>query len=571
MEALRRLHPADLASVMRVYRDLLRSHQEAINRLNVYPVPDGDTGTNMALTLESVVVELDEKIPEPGTGDGSGPSLSQICAAMAHGSLMGARGNSGVILSQLLRGISGAIRAAEDADGCDGAALAQALVAASDAAQRAVLRPVEGTILTVAREAGAGARDAAELLGASLVSVAEMARDRASAALARTPEQLPVLARAGVVDAGGAGYLLLFDALLYVADGRELPEPPVVADVEARVAVRAFDQFEDGEGRDSDDEAGGTGLRYEVMYLLEAPDDTMPAFKDVWAGLGDSIVVVGGDGLFNCHIHTDDVGASIEAALDAGRPRNIRVTDLNEQVEEERWVREGGSAPMVDDDGPVPRTAVVAVATGAGIARIFRSLGVHHIVPGGQSMNPSTEQILAVVDSLASPEVVLLPNNENIFPVAMQVVDLATRPVTMVPTGGIVEGFAALLEYDPESGAVENAANMTESATRVVAAEVTQAVRDVETDAGPIAKGDWIGLSRHDIEVVGKDLVDVCSALIEKLIEPQHELVTLIEGDGARVADTRRLSEWLDEKHPDVAVEVHHGGQPLYPYLVSIE
>jgi uncharacterized protein len=569
MDALRRLRPADIATVMRVYRDLLRSHQDSINRLNVYPVPDGDTGTNMALTVESVVSELD-------AAESPAKSLSEVCSAMAHGSLMGARGNSGVILSQLLRGISGEFGSCEDgADGpgIDGRALADALVAASDAAQKAVLRPVEGTILTVAREAGVGAKAAADS-GAALVGVSARAREQAAEALGRTPEMLPVLARAGVVDAGGTGYVLLLDAFLNVVDGRALPMPPVVEGAE-----RGFQQGSEqdgtsesanGERGDREESGAGQDLRYEVMYLLEAPEDTMPAFKEVWAGLGDSIVVVGGDGLWNCHIHTDDVGAAVEAALDAGRPRNIRVTDLADQVEEERWVREGGAAPSAFDPGPVPETAIVAVASGDGIARIFRSLGVHHIVPGGQSMNPSTAQILEVVDSVESPEVVLLPNNENIQPVAMQVAALSKKPVTVVPTSRIVEGFAALLEYDPESTAVENAKNMTKSARRVVSAEVTRAVRDADGPNGPIAKGDWMGLSLAGIEVTGADIDEVSRALLDKLIEPRHELVTLIEGEGTRPGDTRKLTEWLGENHPEVSVEVHHGGQPLYPYLISI-
>jgi uncharacterized protein len=565
MDALRRLRPADVATVMRVYRDLLRSHQDSINRLNVYPVPDGDTGTNMALTVESVVSELDA--PEsPAT------SLKEVCAAMAHGSLMGARGNSGVILSQLLRGISGTIATCED--GVDGPALAEALVAASDAAQKAVLRPVEGTILTVAREAGAGAKTAADS-GAQLAEVAEQSREQAADALRRTPEMLPVLARAGVVDAGGTGYVLLLDAFLNVVDGRALPVPQAVDGAERGFQQGAeqdgTSELSSGEKGDREETGAGQDLRYEVMYLLEAPEDTMPAFKEVWAGLGDSIVVVGGDGLWNCHIHTDDVGAAVEAALDAGRPRNIRVTDLADQVEEERWVREGGAAPSAFDPGPVPETAVVAVASGDGIARIFRSLGVHHIVPGGQSMNPSTAQILEVVESVESPEVVLLPNNENIQPVAMQVAALSKKPVTVVPTSRIVEGFAALLEYDPESTAVENAKNMTKSARRVVSAEVTRAVRDAEGPTGPIATGDWMGLSLAGIEVTGADIDQVSRALLDQLIEPRHELVTLIEGEGTRPGDTRKLTEWLGENHPEVSVEVHHGGQPLYPYLISIE
>ena len=245
-----------------------------------------------------------------------------------------------------------------------------------------------------------------------------------------------------------------------------------------------------------------TELRYEVMYLLDAPDDTIPAFKDVWAGIGDSIVVVGGDGLWNCHIHTDDIGAAIEAALDAGRPREIRVTDLAEQVEEERWVREGAGGAIDEPTGPPPTTAVVAVVTGEGVGRIFRSLGVHHLVRGGQSMNPSTAQLLDAVEAVGSDQVVVLPNNKNIRPVAEQVDALTDKTVRVVATGSIVEGFAALLAYDPGAGADVNAAAMAASACRVVPAEVTQAVRDSETDAGPVRTGDWIGLSRDGVLAV---------------------------------------------------------------------
>jgi hypothetical protein len=378
-----------------------------------------------------------------------------------------------------------------------------------------------------------------------------------------------VLARAGVVDAGGAGYVLFLDALLTVADGRPLPAAPEVARMASLEPMNAFAR----RASDFDEPGAGSDLRYEVMYLLHAPDPTIGAFKEVWAGLGDSIVVVGGDGLWNCHIHTNDVGGAIEAALDAGRPRDIRVTDLSEQIDEERWVREGAGALLgaVEDDVAPPRTAVVAVANGEGIGRIFRSLGVHFLVAGGQSMNPSTAQILEVVEGAPSQEIVLLPNNDNIRPVAMQVCELASKTVQVVPTSGIVEGFAALLEYDPEASAPDNADAMSESARRVVAGEVTQAVRDAAGPAGPIHSGDWLGLSRDGVEVVGESVVEATCGLLGKLMSSDHELVTLIEGDGAGTGETRRVREWLAEHRPDVAVEVHHGGQPLYPYLISIE
>ncbi len=273
----------------------------------------------------------------------------------------------------------------------------------------------------------------------------------------------------------------------------------------------------------------------------------------------------------NCHIHTDDIGAAVEAALDAGRPSAIRVTDLVEQVEEERWVREGVGESEDQPPGPVPITAVVAVATGEGIGRIFRSLGVHQQVRGGQTMNPSTAQLLEAVEAVPSDQVVLLPNNHNIVPVAAQVDELSEKTVRVVPTGSTVEGFAALLAYDPEAGADENVAAMAASAARVLPAEVTQAVRDATTPAGPVRAGEWIGLSHGDIVAVSDSPAGAAFALLDRLLTDDHELVTLIEGEGATVAVTRRIESWLHDEHPDIATEVHHGGQPLYPYLLSIE
>jgi hypothetical protein len=357
--------------------------------------------------------------------------------------------------------------------------------------------------------------------------------------------------------------LLLLDAFLHVADGRPLPDAPEIEEGTALVGLTGHDPG----GGDID------GLRYEVMYLLEAPDDLIPPFRQVWAGIGDSIVVVGGDGLWNCHIHTDDIGSSIEAALEAGRPRQIRVTDLFEQVEEERWVR-NAVATAADAEPPEEPAvcSVVAVCTGEGIRRIFRSLGVHHVVSGGQSMNPSTADLLAAIAATPGEQVVILPNNKNIVPVAEQAALQATKPVRVIPTRGIQEGFAALLEYDPEGDAESNVALMSESASRVVAGEVTRAVRPSQCDAGPIAEGDYLGLSRSGIEVVEPDVAAAAIALLDKLIERNHhEIVTIIAGEGSAASSTRKITEWVDEIHPEVAAEVHQGGQPLYPYLFSIE
>jgi DAK2 domain fusion protein YloV len=551
----------DLRAVMGGYRDALRLHQTDINRLNVYPVPDGDTGTNMALTLEAVVSELE--------GVDSGSGLPEVCKAIGHGSLMGARGNSGVILSQLLRGMSECMAAAGGAD-VSPEVLTEAIVHASDLARKAVVRPVEGTILTVASAAATGAAR-----GHGLVGVVESARSEAADALARTPEMLPVLAQAGVVDAGGTGYLLLLDAFLLVLDGRPLPEPVGGPGPDLSKLGLGSSAGGEGEAHSMGGEHAVGDLRYEVMYLLSAPDDSIEGFKEVWAGVGDSIVVVGGDGMWNCHIHTDDIGAAIEAAIEIGKPQRIRVTDLEEQVEEERWVRENvgspGAGPSVEGFGPPPTTSVVAVVSGEGIGRIFRSLGVHHLVVGGQTMNPATADLVKAVESVGSDEVVILPNNKNIRPVAEQVDSLTDKTVRVVATGSIVEGFAALLAYDPAAGADANVATMAESAARVVPAEVTRAVRDSTTDAGEVREGDYIGISRDGVVAIADNAFVCTRLLLSRLLDDSHELVTLIEGEGARVADTRRIEEWLSEEYPEVALEVHQGGQPLYPYLLGIE
>ncbi|HET9089546.1 MAG TPA: DAK2 domain-containing protein [Acidimicrobiales bacterium] len=541
MSAPTKLSASDLRSAMTTFAGLLRSHREVINRLNVYPVPDGDTGTNMALTVESVVAALD--------AEGSEASMESVCSAIARGSLMGARGNSGVILSQLLRGLVERFKAVAVVTP---QVLADSLVHADVLARQAVLRPVEGTILSVARAAAQGAQGATS----SLTALVHAARDRAREALAKTPEQLPVLAQAGVVDSGGTGLLLLFDALCHVVADDPLPVAPDVESIDVHV-------------QESPPEGDIAELRYEVMFLLESNEEAVAAFREVWAGLGDSIVIVGGDGLYNCHIHTDDIGASIEAGVEAGRPREIRVTDLAEQVVEERWVREAVVGELEVE--PAPATAVVAVTAGEGVARIFRSLGVREIVAGGQSMNPSTAQLAAAVESSGSREVVILPNNKNVRLAAEQVDAVVDQKVVVVATASIVEGFAALLAYDPDASAVENAALMGLSAQRVVAGEVTRAVRSTTTDAGEVREGDWIGLDARGVRSIADSIAVAANALLASLIHEGHELVTIIEGDGATPANTRRISEFLAEEYPALAVEVHHGGQPLYPYLFGVE
>ncbi|MEE2769037.1 MAG: DAK2 domain-containing protein [Actinomycetota bacterium] len=539
------LDAAGLRGVMASFRDALRSHREALNSLNVYPVPDGDTGSNMTATLESVMTELD------GVDLDSG--LEAVASAIAHGSLMGARGNSGVILSQILRGLTSAL----DSAGADGRIIADGMAAASTAAYAAVGTPVEGTILTVVREASAAAVQAADA-GAPLLAVAEAAREVGGQSLERTPELLPVLAEAGVVDAGGYGFVLFLDALLTAVDGRPLPEPPEVLE---EVVARRPDYHQQGVPE---------GMRYEVMYFLDAPEERVPDFRTAWDSIGDSVVVVGGDGLWNCHVHTNDIGAAIEAGIAAGRPHQIRVTDLFEEVAEQAWVREqlGGSA---EDHGDPIRCAVVAVANGDGVGDIFRSLGVRLVVAGGQSMNPSTADLLEAVDSVQADEVVVLPNNPNIIAVAKQVDAQTNKTVQVVGTKNVAEGFAALLDYDPEARVDDNLAAMLGAAEAVTSGEVTVAVRDASSEVGVITEGDHLGLSGGRVRVIAASLVGATTGLLDQLLGGEHELVTLIAGADVNQEATNEVVGWLRAEHPSVEVEVHHGGQPLYPYYVGIE
>jgi DAK2 domain fusion protein YloV len=555
---LERFSHLALRDTVITFRDAMKLHAPGINRLNVYPVPDGDTGTNMARTLDAVVAEL-EAAPE-----GLGPT----CDAISHGSLMGARGNSGVILSQILRGLVGTLKGAKDATEGSAAKVAEALKAASAAAYQAVLKPIEGTILTVVRESADAAHEASEQ-GGTLVEVLHAARAAGKVALDHTPDLLPVLKEAGVVDAGGAGFLLLLDSALNVVDGVPMPEPD-------EGDGPSLEQLDAIAHRHTDGAVDVSELRYEVMYFMDLSDEQIQPFKEGWGAIGDSIVVVGGDGLWNCHVHTNDIGAAIEVALDlGGRPKGIRITDLFEEMADEHAHREaalGVHAPRAGAGLPPVTTAVVAVSSGDGLSELFGQLGVQGVVTGGQTLNPSTAELLAAVEAVHADQVIVLPNNKNIIPVAEQLDALTSKIVIVVPTRSMPEALAALVVYDPEAGVEENEAEMAEAAESVTTGEVTQAVRATNSDAGPIAEGDWIGIVRGDgIVAVAGTLDGATAALLDHIVGPRSEIVTVVEGVGATSGHTDLVHAWLDEHRPDVQVEVHRGGQPLYPYLFGVE
>ncbi|HAQ05127.1 MAG: hypothetical protein MB52_02730 [marine actinobacterium MedAcidi-G1] len=537
--AIENLDANNIAKLMYCFRDALQEHKESLNSLNVYPVPDGDTGSNMTATLNSVVSEI-ESLEDP--------EFENIIEAISHGSLMGARGNSGVIISQILRGFVSEIKNASKKT-IDANLFSDALRAAASAAYEAVGNPVEGTILTVVRET-AEAAEKSLLEHSNLLMVAETAREAAKRSLDSTPDLLPVLARAGVVDAGGSGFLLMLDSLLHVIDDRPMPEPEIVkASVDSLIL-------------DIHDDTTNSGTRYEVMYFLDAPDDLIPGFKKAWSEIGDSIVVVGGENIWNCHVHTNNIGAAVEAGISIGKPHDIRVTDLFEEIAENHHEQ--------DHADPIG-CSVIAVSNGDGIGDIFRSLGATRVVNGGQSMNPSTADLLEAVEAIASEHVIILPNNSNIVAVAEQVDSQTSKTIRVVETHTVTEGFASLLGYDPEGTSDKNQTDMTQFSQMVESGEITTAVRESASDVGQIKKGDFLGLRKGKVTVIAETIVEATRNLLKEMISDDHEIITLVAGRDSNKKETDEVVAWVSNEYEALEVEVHEGGQPLYQYYIGIE
>jgi DAK2 domain fusion protein YloV len=533
------------------YLEALRSHRQEIDSLNVFPVPDGDTGTNMLLTQQAVVDALEAQ------ADGMLPDLGETASRAA---LMGARGNSGVILSQVYRGLCQRLCRDRSVGPQD---LATALEEASSQAHRAVAEPAEGTMLSVLRDA-AGAAGEASAQGAGMDEVASAALRAGQAALERTPDQLPALAEAGVVDAGGKGIVLLLDAI--VSSVREIPLSVEVGPLGPVGTTGELPQ----------QSASGDGFGFEVMYLLECDDARMDRVRTLLDSLGDSLVVVGGGGLFNVHVHTGDPGAAVEVGIEAGHPRQIRIASLDERVGEAclageaRAVRVAVAGPSSSGDGSAaeaPGVAVVAVAPGDGIADLFESLGAR-VVAGGPGRNPSVAELAAAVEGAGAAEVLLIPNHRNVVPAAERVA-AERNGVTVISTSSVPEGLAAAAACNPADDGDRNAARAREAAANVTSVEVGSATRDAETPAGPARAGQLLGIVDGEIRVVGDEPVDVLLGALRPLVREEHEVLTVLTGEGFEdVEDLRRA---LGEAFPGLEIEVHRGGQPHYPLLVGLE
>ncbi len=514
----------------------LTINRDEVDALNVFPVPDGDTGTNMLLTLQSAVEDirgLDE------------PNLSAMAKRASHGALMGARGNSGVILSQIFRGFCMGIgsHASVDAKG-----LARAFREGADVAYRAVIRPTEGTMLTVAREAAAGA-EAAAAQTTDLTQVVRAACEAAATAVERTPEQLPILKQAGVIDAGGFGLQLILDGFLKRMLGEELA---------------TFERPATQHARPKEVQAPSEGWGYCTEFIINGEKLPVDDVRNEIQRQGDSALVVGDDSAIKVHVHTHEPAVVIGYASSVGRLTRLKVDDMSSQ--HHRLQGESVRRPA-----STKHLAVVAVASGDGFRRILESLGVDSVVSGGQSMNPSTEDILAAVESVPSNDVLLLPNNGNVTMTAQQVAELSKKRVRVVPSRSLPQGIAALFAFDFSANLEANANAMSHALGQVQTIEVTRAVRATEVDGVKIAENDVIGLLNDRIVAAGASPETVVQSVLKRIDAGNVDTITIYAGADAPETEREALCTAIARQFPKASIELQSGEQALYPYVVAVE
>jgi len=513
----------------------LEAHRKRIDDLNVYPVPDGDTGTNLTLTLRSVVEALDD-----AEAEGSAATAKVLSRA----ALMGARGNSGVIFSQIVRGFVDVLGQTEEVGSKE---LARAFRGASDAAYRAVKRPVEGTMLTVIREMAEEAekRDNRKLPPDELLAAALR---RGEDALARTPEMLDVLRDAGVVDAGGAGLVEIVRGIALAAAGEPLPDAEIAGQALSHDAIhQELSQF-----------------RYCTVFVVEGQDLDQATLESTLERMGDSLLVVGDDSALKVHVHTDDPGAALSAAIAMGTVEGIEIANMHHQTatREARLLTDEASLPTLE-------TGLVAVCPGRGNRRLFESLGATRVIEGGQTMNPSTAEIVDAIDSTPADDVIVLPNNSNVILTAEQAAELSSKRVRVVPSRSVQAGLAAMSRYVSTNDAETNEDDMREALDSIATGEVTIASRDAELDGIEIKQGAFLGLV-DGVAVVAADDVDTAALeVIERVLEGDRGMLSILTGEDAPPLDG--LLEAVERRHPLLDVEVHEGGQPHYPLLVVAE
>lgn len=528
----------------------LEKRKQEINDLNVYPVPDGDTGTNLALTMQGIIDSV-AKLP---------PDLSEaeLCAAISQAALMGARGNSGVILSQIIRG---AMEVLGHAGPITPNTLTRAFRHATDTAYRAVRKPVEGTMLTVLREMAEAAAVAPEPADPRAFMDQVVAAGWKS--VERTPTLLRVLADAGVVDAGGYGLVVLVEG---AANGRSDWQTPIATRIEPPLVFEGV--FFEGASYEEDESEAQSRFEYCASFLITGQALDQGSLEEKLSPLGDSLLVVGDRNRLKVHVHTDDPGQVIGLATSLGVVTEIEIDNMKEQiaVRNERLIQAAGDAPA--DPG---LTQVVAVVAGEGNKALFRNLGVDFIVDGGQSMNPSAEDLTRAVEEATAPSIVILPNNGNVIMTAEQTVKLTDRQVLVVPTRSIQAGLSAAVAYDKRRPGAENVTEMRAALDSVITAEVTQAVRDSRVDGVQIRAQDFMGLVEDRVVVASHDLGRVVEEVAARLLDGGREILTALLGDDDSIAQAAEAVDRLRTRYPGVEVDVHEGGQPFYLLLLSAE
>ncbi len=534
----------------------LEAKKEWINELNVFPVPDGDTGTNMTLTIMSAASEVNN-LPVR--------TMESVAKAVSSGSLRGARGNSGVILSQLLRGFTKGIRNHET---LDAVIFANAFQKAVETAYKAVMKPKEGTILTVARGAADKASELALVeddLDVFFLGIIE----EAEAVLKRTPELLPVLKEAGVVDSGGQGLLEVLKGAYDAFLGKEIDytfEAPKAAPVKISAQTEAEIKF-------------GYCTEFIIMLDKEFPAETEHEFKQFLESIGDSIVCVADDDIVKIHVHTNHPGQAIEKALTYGSLSRLKIDNMREE-HEEKLIKDASriaaeqAAQEAARKAAEPRKEMgfISVSIGAGIGEIFKGLGVDYLIEGGQTMNPSTEDMLNAIEQVNADHIFILPNNKNIILAANQAQALCKdKDIIVVPTKTVPQGITAMINYIPDMSPKENEERMMEEIKNVKTGQVTYAVRDTHLDDKEIKEGDIMGIGDHSILAVGGRIGEVALQMFEELVDEDSELISIYYGEGVSEAEAQELGGKLGSAYPDCDIEVHFGGQPIYYYVVSVE
>ena len=537
----------------------LEAKKEYINELNVFPVPDGDTGTNMTLTIMSAAKEVNalEK-----------PDMASIAKAISSGSLRGARGNSGVILSQLLRGFTKEIREYEE---IDAPVLARACERATATAYKAVMKPKEGTILTVAKGAAQKAQEMAETTEDLEVFLAEVIK-YAEEVLAQTPEMLPVLKEAGVVDSGGQGLVEVLHGAFDAFQGKEV-------DYTAIEAGPAVKMVKPGEQAETDIKFGYC-TEFIIMTEKQFSEKDETEFKAYLESIGDSIVCVADEDVVKVHVHTNDPGLAIQKALTFGQLSRIKIDNMREEHQEklikdaEKAAAAQAQASAQEKKKKEPRKPVgfIAVSIGDGMNEIFRELGVDYIIEGGQTMNPSTDDMLTAIDNVNADHIFILPNNKNIILAANQARSLTKdKDILVVPTKTVPQGITAVINYMPETDVDTNFETMQEGIKNVKTGQVTYAVRDTKIDDKVIHEGDIMGIGDQGILSVGQSVEETTKSMLSQMVDEDTELISIYYGQDVLAEDAERLAETIGEKYPDADVDLHSGGQPIYYYVVSVE